>query len=355
MAKIKAEYQKEKEAMENGKVPDAKKAKTVPSQQLEAYEIYKGMKNDDLKDVLRWNKQVLKGSKDFMVLKCIDGHIHGRLSRCELCGGTLKMTEDGTKVVCGGSFDEDTQQRLPCSFESTPEKAPRWKPWHEIEPSEEEMEEMDKLIEQYKEAGGAPAGKSEGGVGPEAEEKLAKAIAGIPWDLTGIAGIKEAVKELLKVLKDTKPALDFPETPREAKTKIASILQMNRDKSPSEIIPVFIKEFGFAEEKKQKAEKKESAIAAQVECAANAKIVSVLGELADLYFKEGNRNAGMTYKKACAAICKVSFEIDGSNAKGLGKGKTKVEGIGKGTADKIHEFVTTGTMQKLEEKRGDAA
>lgn len=33
------------------------------------------------------------------------------------------------------------------------------------------------------------------------------------------------------------------------------------------------------------------------------------------------------------------------------RGNTKLPGIGKGTADKIFEYYTTGTIQKLEEKR----
>ena len=57
------------------------------------------------------------------------------------------------------------------------------------------------------------------------------------------------------------------------------------------------------------------------------------------------------YQKAITALLSLDYEITGDNAKGLGKGKTKLPGIGKGSADKIHEFVTSGTIQKLEEKR----
>ena len=59
----------------------------------------------------------------------------------------------------------------------------------------------------------------------------------------------------------------------------------------------------------------------------------------------------LQYKKAIASITVLDYEITEENAKGLGKGKTKVAGIGKGTADKIHEYYSTGTIQKLEEKR----
>lgn len=44
------------------------------------------------------------------------------------------------------------------------------------------------------------------------------------------------------------------------------------------------------------------------------------------------------------------------NAKAMGKkGPMKVNNIGKSTADKMYEFLTTGTMAKLEEKRQNAA
>ena len=51
------------------------------------------------------------------------------------------------------------------------------------------------------------------------------------------------------------------------------------------------------------------------------------------------------------AIKDLDYEVTAENAKGLGKGKTKVNGIGKGSAEKIHEFLETGKMAKLEEKR----
>jgi DNA polymerase/3'-5' exonuclease PolX len=57
------------------------------------------------------------------------------------------------------------------------------------------------------------------------------------------------------------------------------------------------------------------------------------------------------YRKAITAISGLDYAITEDNAKGLGKGKTKLAGIGKGTADKIHEFFSTGTIQKLVEKR----
>ena len=74
-------------------------------------------------------------------------------------------------------------------------------------------------------------------------------------------------------------------------------------------------------------------------------------ELSSLYYKEKNSNASNTYKKVAQAVKEMKFEIIEDNALGLGKGKTKVARIGKGSAEKILEFISTGTIQKLEEKR----
>ena len=68
-------------------------------------------------------------------------------------------------------------------------------------------------------------------------------------------------------------------------------------------------------------------------------------------FSSSSSLAGGTYKKVANAIKDLDYEITADNAKGLGKGKTKVDGIGKGSSEKIHEFLETGKMAKLEEKR----
>lgn len=66
---------------------------------------------------------------------------------------------------------------------------------------------------------------------------------------------------------------------------------------------------------------------------------------------ESNKNAGASYTKVAAAIKNLDIEITADNAMSLSKGKTKVEGVGKSSAEKFREFLQTGTIQKLEEKR----
>ena len=126
-----------KEAYEDDKEPPAKKVKSDPNGDddvearcVQAYGIYNKMKNNDLKDILRWNGQFLTGTKPYMLIKCIDGHVRGRLARCNLCsGGKLKLAEDMKTVTCGGTFDEDTHARISCLYRATVAEAPRWKPW----------------------------------------------------------------------------------------------------------------------------------------------------------------------------------------------------------------------------------
>jgi DNA polymerase/3'-5' exonuclease PolX len=72
-------------------------------------------------------------------------------------------------------------------------------------------------------------------------------------------------------------------------------------------------------------------------------------------FAGGNRNAGASYTKVSNALKDLEFEVTADNAMSLSKGKTKIPGVGKSSAEKMKEFMETGTMQKLEEKRADNA
>jgi len=115
--------------------PDEESAAKKPkghgnNEAVELYGKYHKMKADELKDYLRWNRQLLKGTKDVILHKVIDGEMNGRLPRCTICeGGKLKFDDACTKVICGGGFDETTQQRIPCDITYTFEKAPRSLPW----------------------------------------------------------------------------------------------------------------------------------------------------------------------------------------------------------------------------------
>lgn len=125
-----AERKRVQEEGEGAKQPDAKKHKKVDPILLEAFGHYHDKKGGDLGDILQWNRQFKSGKKDYQLEKVIDGHVHGRLGRCALCTGRLKLNEGGATVKCNGSFDEDKQIRIDCAFVAPAAEAPRWKPWY---------------------------------------------------------------------------------------------------------------------------------------------------------------------------------------------------------------------------------
>jgi hypothetical protein len=83
----------------------------------------------------------------------------------------------------------------------------------------------------------------------------------------------------------------------------------------------------------------------------NEALYQAFAELTRFYSAEENYNATATYRKVSQAICDLTDAVTEDNALGLGKGKTKVPNIGKASAEKMHEFVATGRITKLEEKR----
>jgi rubrerythrin len=102
------------------------------------YKKYHKKKVDELKDILRWNNQILKGTKEFVLFKVVDGELHGRLGFCPLCQGNLKLNEDDLEAVhCRGRYDEDTSAVQVCSYNAPrvgKKAAPRLLPFFLEEP-----------------------------------------------------------------------------------------------------------------------------------------------------------------------------------------------------------------------------
>ena len=191
-----------------------------------------------------------------------------------------------------------------------------------------------------------------------AAESLKKAVKDLDWELTTRPGLKAAAQGLVSILQnqpDDETKLDIPEDTKVLQQKVGALITANKDLTAEELVPHIIEQFGLKQAKEAKAAKKAEAVENAVKCEANGAIISALTELLELYAKEKNRNAANTYRKVVAALSDLDFEITAENALGLGKGKNKVHNIGPSSAEKIHEFVTTGTMAKLEEKRADAA
>lgn len=363
IAFIKAAYEARKSAENDDAPPPPKKKskkekteeETITDLQIEIYEHYHKTKNSDLQQILEWNHQYKSGNKDYILLKVIDGIMHGRLAPCGLCGGTLKLHEDGTVVACGGRFDEDSQRRIPCAYSASPDKAPRFQPFFTQEPTDDEKKVMEHEIAVAR--GDEVEGNGgEAGIKAEDEDRsiLEETAAKLPWTLTSRDGLRQAATGMVQLFtnhKGKRLAVD------EAKSqqKIGQLIATQRDKSAKEMVGIIIKEFGWIEDKEEKAAKKEKALESSVKHPENARLVQAFDELAKLYFAEGNSNAGGTYKKVVAAIANLDFVVTAENAKGLGKGKTKIPNIGPSSAEKAYEFCKTGTMQKLEEKRADAS
>lgn len=91
--------------------------------------------------------------------------------------------------------------------------------------------------------------------------------------------------------------------------------------------------------------------------------MAALSELSDLYFKTGNPQAGNSYRKvnkscnffiflqAVAAIREHPSPI--RSGKAISRGKDKLEGIGAKCGEIIDEFLETGSISKIQEKKAE--
>lgn len=116
LTEIRAAYEKSHDGTDE---PATKKAKDPLARAVDLYGKHHSKTLDQLKDYLRYNKQVLGGTKPFVLFKVIDGEENGRLGVCPLCQGRLKFETNSKTVVCSGQFDETTQTRIPCTFSSS--------------------------------------------------------------------------------------------------------------------------------------------------------------------------------------------------------------------------------------------
>lgn len=217
------------------------------------------------------------------------------------------------------------------------------------EPTKEEDAEMDRVIAEAKgEVVSAGNDSSVADLVHKSEQLHVKLINN--------EGIKKATAAIYELLKTSKKRIDLPDDESDAKHRVGAMIAANRSQPIAEIIRCLVKELGFREIKDDKAAKKQAALKDSCKCPQNLSLVSAFQELAEFYFREGNRNGGVVHSKVATALQNLDFAVTAENALGLGKGaKTKVDGIGAKSAEKIYEFVTTGTIDKLEEKRASMA
>jgi hypothetical protein len=118
------------EIQRQGNNKKTRREEEIESLMIEGFAVYETMTAVKLKEILGWNLQYKTGDKELVLTKVLDGHVHGRLGRCQDCrGGRLYIAEDGVTVICRGIFDEHTLSRVPCDYRGTVMDCPRWQPW----------------------------------------------------------------------------------------------------------------------------------------------------------------------------------------------------------------------------------
>ena len=172
-------------------------------------------------------------------------------------------------------------------------------------------------------------------------------------DLHSDKGIKSATAKLNDLLQRSEHKIDLPKDEGTAKRQIGSLVASNRSMAFKDLVPHVARAFGFKEDKEEKMAKNREAQLAIVKCHENAPLVAAFQELVDLCSKEQDRRLASVYSRVVQALRDIEYAIAEDNAMQLSKGKTKVPGIGKKTAEHIIEFLQTGTMEKLEQKRAE--
>mmetsp|Transcript_10528 Transcript_10528/g.19646 ORF Transcript_10528/g.19646 Transcript_10528/m.19646 type:complete len:446 (-) Transcript_10528:497-1834(-) len=322
------------------------KLSPVEVKQAEAYEKYSAWKVDQLKDILRWNKTPCTGNKDLLLLRIIDGEVYGRLGKCPICvKGQLKLNDEGTEVQCKGFFNEDIGAHEACYFSIDPARARRHV-WFNHEPTKEEQEEMKNEQQAVKT-------DTDGSAAVLPVHFLQNIKTNMEWNVSNKEGIKQTTLTLSKILSSDDSPIAIPSNIDTSKVRmeVGKIILQNKDKSMEDILELITQKYGLKENKEKEDKVKEKMTASICHVEANAKICNLFRDLAAAYSAEGNRHAATTYRKVVGVIIDLDFEITVDNAKGLGSGKNKVPGIGKKSAEYMQEFLETGTLQKLEEKK----
>ena len=172
-------------------------------------------------------------------------------------------------------------------------------------------------------------------------------------DLHSDKGIKQATTKVYDLLNHAEHEIDLPKDKDTAKRQIGSLVASNRSMAFNDLVPHVAHEFGFKKGKEEKIAQNREALLAAVKCHENAPLVTAFQELVDLCSEENDRRLARVYFRAVQALRDVEYVITEDNARQLSKGKTKVPGIGKKIAEHIVEFLRTGTMEKLEQKRAE--
>ena len=294
---------------------------------------------DGLKDFLKANGQLLKGTKPELVDKCVDGEKHGRLPRCPQCGKG-KLTHDLVKdtYTCSGYFDEDLNMRISCNFHADSVKREEW-----VEPgSEGDLRKVDAA--------------AAGGVGSAAAAKdpqFAVSASGVA-KFDGLDP-RAAASELIKLAKAKN--LQVPDDENAARVRAGTTLLSTKAEDGGWDVEAALRELA-KEWPTVKAAAAAAAAGPQAKVPANNELAAAFDELAKLQMKAGGAMAAFKAKAAKGAALAVrglDFEVT-EGSKFFNKKANKTQGIGKGSAEFIDDFLAThGNPQKLVELRQHAA
>jgi Helix-hairpin-helix domain len=217
------------------------------------------------------------------------------------------------------------------------------------EPSEEEDAKMDHLeaVAKGEVAEIATNDVNLTAIVREATSQHKQSQQDIRWDLSNREGLRSATEDILRFLstpsnKKQHKNVNIPNDHSVAMQKIGQIISSNRTKDLDEVLVLIIQELGYKEDKESKENAKKQMISNAVGNSKNAPLVAAFQELAELYFKTGNANAGASYTKVVKALVDIPYEITAENAKGLAKGKTKVNNIGKSSGKFVLQKFAAG-------------
>jgi hypothetical protein len=262
--------------------------------------------------------------------------------------GRPKIAEENHDFVsCNGYFDEDSQVRVSCNFQISVTKASRLHPWYTERPTEEQEEAMKEQYELGTKAG------STGIVGANhnasAIQNAMKKANTIEWKTSNKTEIMATTSALVKICEEC--GIDLPKN-METKSVGKIVVANAKSSTAPKVLQMILDEYGFVKDKAD-ADKLTDDVAAQLcQVPENAPLYKMLDEFAELMRKSGEFMKSNMQKKSAQAVAALTFAVTEENALKLGKpGKSKIPGIGKNTAEKMYEFLTTGTVIKLEELR----
>ena len=292
---------------------------------------YSAMSVTELNQWLKANR-VVKGAanKANMVARCVDGELFGAIPSCPRCvTGKLKVTYASLDAhggqgewTCRGAFDEAIGMRVKCYFTARPGEVTRlqWRDMHDPAPEPEKPG-----------GGGAGTTTTDDAKFPDGFETFipkdaANAVKAIALEMgfqLPAEGANSEIGSLLVIYKDDEGRWDGAATLKALREKYPPLTNEEAAGGPPATHPD------------------------------NSALASCLDELVRLETKHKEADAFKlrAYKSAAMEIRALDRPI--TSGKACAKaGPTKVKGVGKGLAEKIDEFLTTGTMARIAQLEG---